>query len=418
MDPIEIKTGSAGRLIVVLPYTPERLAKIKTVPGRLWNAQERHWTVPQEEDTLRRLRALFAGDSISFEQSHPGEPGAHIPDAPVLQRLTTAIRARHFSRWTEKAYVGWARRYLELTGPNPQDRGETDIARFLSDLAENGKVSASTQNQAFNALLFLYEHVLGKKMGLIDGVLRAKRPVRLPVVLAKDEVRKVLDAMNGTPKLMAAILYGSGLRLMECCRLRVKDLDWSQNQIVVRAGKGDKDRYTMFPTFLQEPLRRHLAEIKIQHNADLSLGFGSVELPNALARKYPSAPKEWGWQWVFPATSHYTDRETGVRRRHHLHESVLQKAFRDARLRASIAKPATCHTLRHSFATHLMEDGYDIRTVQELLGHRDVSTTMIYTHVLNRGGRGVQSPADKLGLTLSPAPAPCYPDQPGRPFPI
>jgi integron integrase len=275
---------------------------------------------------------------------------------------------------------------------------EAAVGRFLSDLAVKGNVSASTQNQALNALLFLCEHGLGRKLGLVDGVVRAKRPERLPVVLSKDEVRKVLGLMRGAPRLMAMLLYGSGLRLMECCQLRVKDLDWDQNQLVVRSGKGGKDRYTTLPSGLRDSLQAHLADVRRQHLEDLAKGLGRVELPNALARKYPNADKEWGWQWVFPATSHYTDSLTGIRRRHHLHESVLQRAFKAARTDAQIAKPAGCHTLRHSFATHLMEDGYDIRTVQELLGHSDVSTTMIYTHVLNRGGRGVQSPADRLGL--------------------
>ena len=235
---------------------------------------------------------------------------------------------------------------------------------------------------------------------IVDNFRRAKRPTRLPVVLTKEEVKRVLDCLTGTPWLMAILLYGAGLRLMECCRLRVKDIDVSKGQIVVRAGKGNKDRYTMLPATAKEPLLRHLEAVKRQHENDLKLGLGRVSLPHALERKYPNAGKEWGWQWVFPATGHYIDRVTGERRRHHLHESVLQKAVKEARLKAGIAKPAGPHTFRHSFATHLLEDGYDIRTVQELLGHTDVSTTMIYTHVLNRGGRGVRSPVD--GLAISP----------------
>jgi integron integrase len=218
------------------------------------------------------------------------------------------------------------------------------------------------------------------------------------VVLTKEEVKKILGRLAGTPWLMAMLLYGAGMRVMECCRLRVKDIDFSQNEILIRAGKGDKDRHTMLPASIKQPLLRHLQAVKRQHDHDLEKRLGRVALPNALERKYPNAGKEWGWQWVFPATSHFTDRVTGEKRRHHLHESVLQRAFKEARLGAGISKPASCHTLRHSFATHLLEDGYDIRTVQELLGHRDVSTTMIYTHVLNRGGKGVHSPVDRLGI--------------------
>src|SRR3989337_2602415 len=270
--------------------------------------------------------------------------------------------------------------------------GEAEVAAFLSSLASESHVSASTQNQAFNALLFLYQEVLHRKIGLAQGVVRAKRPRRLPVVLTKEEVGRLLACLDGAPWLMSMLLYGAGLRLMECCRLRVKDIDFSKNQIVVRAGKGDKDRHTMLPAAVKEPLLRHLQAVKRQHEEDLKAGLGRVSLPNALDRKYPNAGKEWGWQWVFPATSHYTDQVTGEKHRHHLHESVLQKAVTEARLSAAIFKPAGLHSLRHSFATHLLEGGYDIRTVQELLGHRDVTTTMIYTHVLDRGGKCVRSP--------------------------
>jgi integron integrase len=309
-----------------------------------------------------------------------------------------AIRTRHLSRNTEQAYISWIKRFIFFHNKrHPAEMGEPEIGQFLSSLATDAKVSASTQNQALNAILFLYHQVLEREIGLIQGVVRAKRSRRLPVVLTKEEVKRVLGYINGTPWLMAMLLYGAGLRVMECCRLRVKGIDFARNQIVVRAGKGDKDRYTMLPAVVKQPLWRHLQAVKRQHEDDLRRGVGRVALPNALERKYPNASKEWAWQWVFPATSHYIDRLTGGKRRHHLHESVLQRAFKEARLKAGIFKPASCHTLRHSFATHLLEDGYDIRTVQELLGHSDVATTMIYTHVLNRGGRGVRSPADSWG---------------------
>jgi len=335
--------------------------------------------------------------------SQRGQPAPTIPSPPgapkprLLDRVRQVMRARHLSPKTEEAYIGWIKRFIFFHGKrHPAEMGEAEIGRFLSSLACDSHVAASTQNQALNALLFLYHQVLEQKIGLIQGVVRAKRPKRLPVVLTKEEVTSVLGCLNGAPWLMAMLVYGAGLRVMECCRLRVKDIDVSRNQIVVRGGKGDKDRYTVLPAAVKEPLLRHLQAVKRQHDEDLKKGLGRVALPNALDRKYPSAGRAWPWQWLFPATSHYTDPMTGEKRRHHLHESVLQRAVKQAVLKAGIPKPASCHTLRHSFATHLLEDGYDIRTVQELLGHQDVSTTMIYIHVLNRGGRGVRSPADAL----------------------
>ena len=323
------------------------------------------------------------------------------PKPKLLDQIRQTIRTRHYSDKTEKVYVHWIKRYIFFHNKrHPLEMAEPEISQFLSGLATDGHVSASTQNQAFNALLFLYHEVLNKEIRLIDGVVRAKRSQRLPVVLTKDEVKKVFDRMIGAPRLMAILLYGAGLRLMECCRLRVKDIDFSRNEIVIRAGKGDKDRHTMLPTAIKESLSRHIEAVRCQHQEDIEKGLGRVALPNALDLKYPNAGKEWPWQWVFPAPQHYVDRVTGEKRRHHLHESVLQRAVRDAVVKAGISKPASCHTFRHSFATHLLEDGYDIRTVQELLGHRDVSTTMVYTHVLNRGGRGVRSPADSLGAGL------------------
>ena len=339
-----------------------------------------------------------------FERSTAVSAPATAPKLKLLDQVRQAIRTRHYSHMTEKAYVGWIKRFIFFHNKrHPAAMGEAEIGRFLSSLATESHVSASSQNQALNALLFLYQEILCLKIGYIDGVIRAQRPKRLPVVLTKDEVRKILGGLNGTPWIMTMLLYGAGLRLMECCRLRVKDIDFSQNQIVVRAGKGNKDRHTMLPTAVKDVLHKHLQDVKRLHDEDLQKGLGRVVLPNALDRKYQTADKEWGWQWVFPATSHYTDQVTGEKRRHHLHESVLQKAVKDARLKAGIAKPAGPHTMRHSFATHLLEDGYDIRTVQELLGHNDVSTTMVYTHILNRGGKGSPKSSGRAGCSESVA---------------
>lgn len=324
--------------------------------------------------------------------------GAVGPRQPrLLDRVRDALRARHYSRRTEEAYTAWIRRYILFHGKrHPAEMGAVELTQFLTSLAVQGQVAASTQNQALSALLFLYREVLGHEVPWLDDLVYAKRPRRLPVVLTRDEVRTLLDHLQGVSRLMALLLYGAGLRVLECARLRVKDVDFARNQVIVRAGKGDKDRVTMLPAAVKADLARRLDHVRRQYEQDRRRGAGWVELPGALLRKYPNTGREWGWQWVFPATRIYVDRVTGQRRRHHLHETVLQRAVRDAVRRAGIGKHATCHTLRHSFATHLLEDGHDIRTVQELLGHRDVSTTMIYTHVLNRGPGAVRSPADRL----------------------
>jgi integron integrase len=332
-----------------------------------------------------------------FDPPDGGDRLAEPSSPRLLDRVREATRLRHYSERTEQAYVAWIRRFIVFHGKrHPRELGEREVTAFLSRLAAGGS-SASTQNQALSAILFLYGVVLGRRLGWMNDIVRARRPMRLPVVLSRDEVTTVLSHLRGVVWLMASLLYGAGLRLLECAELRVKDLDFDRGELVVRDGKGGRDRVTMLPAVLRGPLTEHLARVKAQHDADVAAGRGSVALPGSLRVKYAGAPVEWAWQWVFPATRFYVDRATGERRRHHLHESVLQRAVKDAARAAGIARPATCHSLRHSFATHLLEAGYDIRTIQELLGHRDVSTTMIYTHVLNRGGRGVRSPLDQAG---------------------
>jgi integron integrase len=315
----------------------------------------------------------------------------------LLDQVRETIWIRHYSVRTEEAYVSWIKRFILFHGKrHPLEMGEDEITRFLSALAVHEQVSASTQNQALCALLFLYRHVLDPDVRWLQDVIRAKRPQRLPVVLTRPEVKALLGALEGVHWIMASLLYGAGLRLLECLRLRVKDTDFSSHQILVREGKGNKDRRTILPAAVKERLAAHLEHVRQRHQYDLAQGFGRVYVPDALQRKYPHANSEWGWQWVFPASQISIDPRSGEHRRHHLHESVLQRAVKEAARTIRLTKTASCHTLRHSFATHLLEDGYDIRTIQELLGHRDVKTTMIYTHVLNRGGRGVNSPMDRL----------------------
>ncbi len=324
----------------------------------------------------------------------------------LLARLRQAIRVRHYSTRTEQAYVAWVRRFVRFCWMrHPAEVGEAEVERFLCALAGGGKggrgVAAATQNQAASALQFLYAEVLARPLGRALQVVRAKEPGRLPVVLTPQEVKSVLACMRGVPQLVAMLLYGSGLRLLEALTLRVKDVDFGRGEVVVRRGKGDKDRVTMLPVSVRAPLGGHLLRVERRHRDDLALGAGVVELPGAFGVKVPTASRAWPWQWVFPASRLGRDNATGVLRRDHLHDTAVQRAVQRAVQAAGIPKRATCHTFRHSFATHLLEAGYDIRTVQELLGHRDVRTTMIYTHVLNRGGLGVRSPADFLyGLSV------------------
>jgi integron integrase len=312
----------------------------------------------------------------------------------LLDQMRDVLQTQHYAIRTEDAYVDWARRFILFHQKrHPAEMGRAEIEAFLTHLAVERQVAASTQNQALSALLFLYKAVLHQEVESVDAV-RARKPKRLPTVLTKPEALRVLNAMGGVPQLMAKLLYGSGMRALECARLRVKDVDFAQHILLVRDGKGEKDRITMLPENVVTPLQEHLARVHQVYAADLVEGYGAVYLPYALERKYPNANREWSWQYVFPAKSRSVDPRTGAERRHHLNESSLQKAVRAATRLAGIAKHVTCHTFRHSFATHLLEAGYDIRTVQELLGHQDVKTTMIYTHVLNRGAKAVRSPLD------------------------
>ena len=332
--------------------------------------------------------------------SYHGENAAVTERSGKEPRLLNQIRARcrlrHYSIRTERAYVSWARRFILANGRrHPRDMGVVEVEAFLSTLATRDDVAASTQNQALSALLFLYREVLGIELPWMESVVRAKRPQKVPVVLSHDEVARLLAVLDGQPWLMAALLYGAGIRLMECVRLRVQDVDFGRREILVRNGKGGKDRRVPLPQRLHERLREQVDRVGLQHQADLLAGRGEVYLPHALSRKYPNAARELGWQYVFPSPRHSVDPRSGASRRHHLDEATLQRAVKAARVRAGIHKPATCHTLRHSFATHLLEAGHDIRTVQELLGHKDVATTQLYTHVLGRGAGGVLSPLDR-----------------------
>ena len=317
--------------------------------------------------------------------------------ARLLDQLRDRIRLKHYSIRTEQTYVDWVRRFIFFHGKrHPAEMGKPELEAFLTNLAVAGNVSASTQNQAKSALLFLYRHVLELDLPWLENVEQAKAPKRLPVVMTASEVRNVLDRMRGTYGLMGRLLYGTGMRLMECVRLRVKDVDFERCEIIVREGKGFKDRVTVLPQILIEPLKLQLEKVRALHQEDLTAGTSDVYLPYALARKYPKAGRDWAWQYIFPSAKLSTDPRSAAVRRHHLDEKGLQREMREAVLASKITKLATPHTLRHSFATHLLQSGYDIRTVQELLGHKDVSTTMIYTHVLNRGGRGVNSPLDNI----------------------
>lgn len=315
----------------------------------------------------------------------------------LYDRIVGVMRARHYSPRTQETYLGWIRRFIEFCGGrHPREFAEEKVNEFLTYLAVQRRVAAPTQNQALAALLFLYKRVLEQPLGQIEGIVRAPQSKHLPVALTHEEVAVMFAQLEGMPLLVCMVIYGSGLRLMEVLQLRVKDIGFGRGEIIVRRGKGGKDRVTMLPDALRDPVREQLDRVSAQHRTDLAAGLGRVPMPTALVRKYPNADREWPWQWVFSASSHYTDRETGLEHRHHYHETAVQRAVKSAWRRSGLPMEVTSHTFRHSFATQLLRDGYDIRTVQELLGHKDVRTTEIYTHVLNRGGHGVYSPLDRL----------------------
>jgi len=389
---------------------------IKSVPGRRWHPEARHWTLPgtpaSAQAILAELFALgtFSAPTTILDGSSPpprtvppppirigfsSPPASPVPD--LLAQYSEALEVRHYSPRTRDAYLSWLQRFTVFLGPlSVTQASDAHINAFLTRLAVDENVAASTQNQALAALLFLYRNVLERPVGDLTTIVRAKKPRRLPVVLNRDELRDLLVHLSGTNLLIAKFLYGTGLRITECLSLRVLDLDFARHQVVVRGGKGDKDRVTMLPQSLVPPLEEHLARVKLIHAQDLADGWGRVVLPTSLAAKYPNAGTDWSWQWVFPQDRRWTNPANGQQGRHHRDESLLQRAIHEAVIRSGITKHVSCHTFRHSFATHLLESGYDIRTVQELLGHNDLKTTQIYTHVLNLGPGAVRSPADGL----------------------
>jgi integron integrase len=409
---IKISADDTGNIRVTSPYDPAIVAKVKTIRSRRWHPDGRYWSFPNSTPILNEILAVFAGENLDIDpalntpttevpRKRPANQDKHAADHiapnPLLDRVRHLIRLKHYSLKTERSYLPWINRYLQFHKQrDPEEMGSKEIEAFLSYLAVSFKVSASTQNQAFNALLFLYKQVMKKDLGESINAIRAKQSTYLPVVMTKEEVTKLIDAVPAESRLVVKLIYGSGLRLMECLRLRVKDIDFGNGQLIVRDGKGMKDRVTVLPENLVQPLQEHLHHVKVLHENDVAKGYGSVYLPYALERKYPKAAWQFIWQYVFPTKTLSKDPITGMIRRHHIHENSLQRVIKDAARVSGITKRVTVHTLRHSFATHLLEAGYDIRTVQELLGHSDVSTTMIYTHVLNRPGIGVKSPLDRL----------------------
>ncbi len=362
------------------------------------------WQVKQAADAVILYVEKYLKRPLKQITSSAKDSGAKstdqkgsLPWEQTLEEAKNAIRLRHYSLSTEKTYLGWIARFKTyLQDREPHLLETNDVKKYLTHLALHGRVSASTQNQAFNALLFLYRHILHKEVDDLTSVARAKRKMNLPTVLSRDEVKKLLSFLDGPYLLMAQLMYGCGLRLMECLRLRIKDVDFENDLLMVRSGKGEKDRALMIPEKIKEELAKHVASVKEIHDQDVKMGYGEVSLPDALEKKYPGAPKEWGWQWVFPAEKLSVDPRTGKVMRWHIHPSAIQRAVKEAVMKAELPKMASCHTLRHSFATHLLEAGHNIRTIQELLGHKHVNTTMIYTHVIRKKPSEIRSPLDGL----------------------
>jgi integron integrase len=398
---IRITSDKTDGIKVDFAYDAAVVAKVKTIRNRRWHPDGKYRSFPNTAAKLNEILTIFADERLDIDPVLNSVGIKPLQETSVntslLDRVRYLIRLKHYSLKTERSYLPWIERYLQFHKQrDPAQMGGKEIEAFLSHLAVHYKVSASTQNQAFNALLFLYKQVLKKDLGESINAIRAEKSVYLPVVMTKEEVTKLIDAVPADSRLMVKLIYGSGLRLMECLRLRVKDIDFGTGQLIVRDGKGMKDRVTVLPENLIQPLQEHLQHVRVIHENDVAKGYGSVYLPYALERKYPRAAWSFVWQYIFPAKSLSKDPITGTIRRHHVHENNLQRAVKEAAERSGINKRVTVHALRHSFATHLLEAGYDIRTVQELLGHSDVSTTMIYTHVLNRPGIGVKSPLDRL----------------------
>jgi len=401
---VTIHSQYPDRLSIMFKQDPLILKAIQGLKGGQFDEYRQEWLIPDSPAiTLTILQSLwntglFTLDSQDSNQpekpSESDQPGAK---ERLLERYRDRIRAAHYSTMTERAYTHWVELYIKQGPiPRPGEPAETRMNAFLTNLAVKENISASTQNQALAALLFLYRHVLDTDVGELKDLIRAKRPLHIPVVMTRDEVKAVLAVMSGEMRLMAMILYGTGLRLNELIMLRVQDLDFSRNAITVHDGKGGKDRTTMLPAAIKEPIQQHLQRVKAIHDKDLSEGWGQAYLPTALSKKYPNAAREWRWQWVFPQKRRWHNTETKQEGRFHIDASVVQRAVRDAVILSGITKHASCHTFRHSFATQLLENGYDIRSVQELLGHSDIRTTLIYTHVLNQGPGGIKSPLDAL----------------------